>query len=586
MILIYNNEKILITEIENKTPFSSFSFHESKSSYEFDIGLCDDTGLWGFGERFDLLNQKGLKRENLVYEKFTNQGDSTYLPVPLVLSKEVGIFVDTDSVIEFSSFENDQGLHLVINFNESVRNIYFFEGNFEFQIKEFMNIVGVPDLPPKWSFGPWMSANRWNSQSLVLEEAKKAKELDLFHSVLVVEAWSDEATFYNFNDQKLWPNPKEMIDSLHAQNLKLILWQIPIFKKLDEGQTSDIHDRDCKYAIDNKLVVLKDDGSPYTIPEGRWFGESMLPDFTNPKTKDWWFKKRQYLLDIGVDGFKTDGGEFIYDDEVKFSDGSTGLSMKNKYSYLYTKSYKEFIGEDRVLFSRAGYTGGWANTLFWGGDQLSTWEELKHVLIAGLNASMSGVFYWGFDIAGFAGPMPSKELYLRSFSLATFVPIMQWHSEPIGGQFAELLESKDSVNDRSPWNIAKHYNDDSVVDVCRKYCNLRKDLMSYIFEEAKFSRENGFPLMTPLFVKYSCDDKTYDVDDEFLFGRNLLIAPILNEGEMQRDIYLPEGNWFDYQLQKTVVGGRYINRNYKIDEIGIFVNLALDNELIRDIFNK
>lgn len=586
MIYSYNKENISLSEIEKKSSFFFITFAETNVNFEFEFGLSDNTGLWGFGERFDLLNQKGLKRENLVYEKFTNQGDSTYLPVPFVISKNIGIFVDTDVVIEFSSIEDNQGLHLFIKCPKSVRKMYFFEGSVEYQIKEFMNIVGVPELPPKWSFGPWMSANRWNSQSLVLEEAQKAKDLDLFHSVLVVEAWSDEATFYNFNNKKLWPNPKEMIESLHKQNLKLILWQIPIYKKLDKGQVCDEHDKDCKYSIDNNLVVLNDDNSPYTIPEGKWFGGSMLPDFTNLKTKDWWFSKRQYLLDIGVDGFKTDGGEFIYDDNVKFFDGSTGISMKNKYSYLYTKSYNEFIGQNRVLFSRAGYTGGWANTLFWGGDQLSTWKELKHVLIAGLNASLSGVFYWGFDIAGFAGPMPSKELYLRSFSLATFVPIMQWHSEPIGGQFAELLESKDAVNDRSPWNMAKYYKDESIIEVCRKYCNLRKKMMSYIYEEAQYSRDNGIPLMQVLFVKYSGDEKTYNIDDEFMFGRNLLIAPIINEGEFQRDIYLPEGNWFDYQNQKTIEGGKTITRKYEIDEIGVFINMDLNNEVIREIFDK
>lgn len=586
MIYNYNNEEISFKEIEKKLPFSFISYNEQSTNLEYDFCLSDNTGLYGFGERFDFLNQKNLNRENLVYEKFTNQGDSTYLPIPFVLSKDIGIYIDTDCQMNFSSKEDTNGLHLFIKCPKSVNKIYFFEGNMEYQIKEFVNITGKAELPPIWSFGPWMSANRWNTHSMVLEEAQKAKELDIFHSVLVVEAWSDEATFYNFKDKEHWPNPKEMINSLHNQNLKLILWQIPIYKKLDKDQICEQHIKDCKYAVDNNFVVLNEDNTPYTIPEGRWFGGSMVPDFTNPKAKEWWFNKRQYLLDIGVDGFKCDGGEFIYSDNVKFFDGSTGLTMKNKYSHLYTKSYKDFIGADRVLFSRAGYTGGWANTLFWGGDQLSTWNELKHVLIAGLNASISGIFYWGFDIAGFAGPMPSKELYLRSFSLATFVPIMQWHSEPIGGQFSELLESKDAINDRSPWNMAEYYNDSSLIDICRNYCNIRKMMMPYIYEEAKYSRDNGIPLMNPLFVKYSEDKNTYNIDDEYLFGRNLLIAPIINEGELIRDIYLPEGNWFDYQKQKTIKGGKIINRKYKIDEIGIFINMDLNNDLLSGLFNK
>jgi len=429
-----------------------------------------------------------------------------------------------------------------------------------------------------------MSANRWNSQEIVLKEAEKTQKLGIYHSVLVIEAWSDEATFYLFNGKKLWPDPEKMIKDLKSKGIHLILWQTPVFKKLEEGRYHPIHEKDCLEVVEKDLVVKNKDGSIYTIPKGRWFAGSMVPDFTKNETCKWWFDKRQYLLDMGVDGFKTDGGEFIYDESTQFFDGRSGKEMINSYPYSYTHAYSKAIGKDRVLFSRAGYTGSWTSPMHWAGDQLSTWEEFRHVLNAGLNASVSGIFFWGFDIAGFAGALPKTELYLRSFSLSTFVPVMQWHSEPIGGQFSEIMKSEDEVNDRSPWNIAKINNDDTIIKVAVKYTNLRKKLMPYIYSEAKISVTEKVPLMQPLFFNWPQDDVACKIDDEFLFGRSLLIAPILEEGKTSRKIYLPEGNWFDVQEDLTIKGNTWLKRDYEIDAIGVFINLDKKNPLLEGVF--
>lgn len=584
MIFKWNNDVLLEDEFNNKSKVNFLKINKKNNKNVIKFVLIDADGVWGFGERFDSLNQVGMSRDNLVYEKFTNQGNNTYLPVPFMVSNYIGLYVDTYEEIIFSSKKVENGIQIIITTSLSVNQIKIFEGNPEYQISEFLKLVGSAKLPPEWSFGPWMSANRWNSQKEVLKQANIAKSLDLFHSVIVVEAWSDEATFYKFNGDELWPTPKEMIDELHSNDLKLILWQIPVFKKLDPGQKSKTQDEDCKNAVENNYVVLNKDGTPYQIPSGKWFEGSMVPDFTNPEAFKWWFDKRKPLLDIGVDGFKTDGGEFIYTDDVKFHDGSTGITMKNGYSYLYTAAYKKAIGDNRVLFSRAGYTGSSKNSLIWGGDQMSNWSELRHVLIAGLNASISGMFNWGFDIAGFAGDMPSRELYLRSFALATFVPIMQWHSEPLGGQFKDLFKSNDAFNDRSPWNMAEYYKDESILNISREYCNLRKLMMPYIYKEAKYSCEKRIPLMQALFIKYSDDINTFDIDDEYLFGRNLLIAPILDEGKLEREIYLPEGNWYDCGLKQSLKGKSRINRKYDVHQIGIFINLECDNELLKYLF--
>jgi alpha-D-xyloside xylohydrolase len=134
--------------------------------------------------------------------------------------------------------------------------------------------------------------------------------------------------------------------------------------------------------------------SRYTIPEDHWFAGSLLLDFTNPEAVDWWFEKRKYLLTLGVDGFKTDGGEFILSDDVVAANGCTGLEMRNGYAASYIKAYSRFVGKDRVLFSRAGYKGQQKYPIQWAGDQMSTWEEFHHILSAGLSIGLSGVPFW------------------------------------------------------------------------------------------------------------------------------------------------------------------------------------------------
>ena len=128
---------------------------------------------------------------------------------------------------------------------------------------------------------------------------------------MVLEAWSDERTFYLWNDAEHWSDPKKTINRIIDAGLHPVLWQIPVIKQEHDGEPGAQLLQDEQEAIEKKYCIFKEDGTPYRIPEGVWFSGSLLPDFTNPETVEWWFGKRQYLLDMGVEGFKTDGGEFL-----------------------------------------------------------------------------------------------------------------------------------------------------------------------------------------------------------------------------------------------------------------------------------
>lgn len=536
-------------------------------------------GAYGMGEKYDSLNQKGKTVINQVREKFCFQGDKTYCTTPFFWTDTgFGLYVDTCEITSFNF--DDNCIEIVL---PETADVVLFSGTPEEMVREYMSLFGPAVLPPEWTMGIWISANRWNTQKDVNELLKKLKKYDFPASVVVLEAWSDEATFYIWNGAKYdpvpngqalkyedfdfsgtpWPDPAKMIQDVHDAGLKLLLWQVPVYKKQGEDEIQNAqNDLDREAAAARKLCVTMPDGAPYTIPKGNWFPDSMVPDFTNPETVKSWFGKRKYLLDIGVDGFKTDGGEFIHHSDAQFHNGTTGKEGINRYSRDYTESYRDFVGSNGVIFSRAGFSGQHTVPCHWGGDQQSQNCELASVLKAGLSAAASGMIFWGFDLAGFAGPLPSLDLYRRATQMACFCPIMQWHSEPDGGQFRELMPGAEGNNERSPWNMEESYAAPGFMDEMRYWHKLHEKLRPYLWETAQACVCDSKPFMRPLIYEWSNDVNAVNIQDEYLLGDDLLVAPLLEENATSREVYLPDGVWFDffdgtkYSGNQTIIAGK------------------------------
>lgn len=306
---------------------------------------------------------------------------------------------------------------------------------------------------------------------------------------------------------------------------------------------------------------------------------------TKKKTTKFWFQKRKYLSDIGVDGFKTDGGEFIYSEEVNFSDGTNGAEGKNQYCQDYVNAYSNEISEEQVLFSRAGYAGASGTPILWAGDHQSTNDELKNVLRAALSAAMSGILFWSFDIGGFAGPLPSIDLYRRSTQMAVFSPIMQWHSEPDGGQFRELMPGSDGNNERSPWNVALAYGQPEFIDEMRYWHTLREELLPYIYQTAKIAVRESKPMMRPLVYDFQEDSNVINLEDEYLFGNSMLVAPLMEENQTSRKVYLPKGQWFDFFTNKCYEGEKWIDSDPET-KLPVYVKSGTTIQMEQDGKNK
>lgn len=548
-----------------------------------------DEGFYGFGERFNSFNQRGFSLDMRVYEQYKNQGVRTYLPVPFFLSSQgYGFFLNSNLNAQFdlaNSQSDCWSVEAAISQNQGVTFDLFTSKNPVTNLKNFVQEISMPKFPPDWVFQPWMSSNEWNSQDIVMEQVHTTLEKDIPAGVVVIEAWSDETTFYIWNDAVYtpkssseaftygdfsfprsghWPDPKSMVDELHRLGMKVILWQIPVIKNISDHHAQ--HDADEKYMVEKGYCVKHNNGNCYRV-KPLWFRDSLMVDFLNTDAAEWWLKKRQYLLDeIGIDGFKTDGGEHIWGTNIVLSNGKSGEEAINLYPNLYVGAYHQFASKFRngnaITFSRAGFTGAQAYPCHWAGDQESTWEAFRSTLLAGLNAGLSGIPFWGWDLAGFSGEIPSAELYLRAAATAVFTPIMQYHSEYNGHSIPNI--------DRTPWNIADRTGRPEVVEIFRKFAKLRMQLLPYITEEARYSATSGEPLMRPLFLDWPNDPLAWQISDQYCFGRRLLVAPITQEGIEERRVYLPEGDWQDFWGDAQPNGNQWITVACPLDSIPVY----------------
>lgn len=547
-----------------------------------------DDGFYGLGERFNALNQRGNVLDVRCYEQYKNQGKRTYMPVPFLLvwsaaaGRGYGLHVNSTRWMQFdlaAARPDCWTLEADLDPDESLTLIPYHGDDPYAIVSQFAQAAGPVALPPQWAFGLWMSSNEWNSQTRVLHEVEQTIQHEIPASVLVIEAWSDETTFYIWNDAQYmpqpgdhvprysdftfpadgkWPDPKGLADHLHARDIRLLLWQIPALKASAEPHPQ--HDADRQYYEAAGFGVREADGSLHRI-RPFWFRGGAIWDVTNPAERDWWLNKRAYLLeDIGIDGFKTDGGEHLWGESVRFHDGRDGAAVWNVYPQLYTQAYYDFATARReaVTFSRAGFTGSQRAPLHWAGDENSTWDAFRHSILAGLSAGISGIPFWGWDIGGFSGEIPTAELYLRAAAMAAFCPVMQYHSE--------YNAHRQPSNDRTPWNIQARTGDLRVIPSFRHFVQTRARLLPYLWQEAQHTAASGQPMMRAVQITHPAASP-YD----YYFGRDLLVAPVVEPGVHQWPVALPPGDWRDFWTDALYTGSRTLMVDAPLDRIPVFV---------------
>lgn len=558
------------------------------------LPLAPGEHVAGFGERYDALDFRGASLDSIVFEQYKNQGAErkTYLPMPfahVVGGEGWGFHVRTSRRVWFDIGEStpDRLWIEAETAPDGAIDVALYRGDPTSVLNAFLAEVGRPTELPDWVFRLWASGNEWNTQAEVMRQVDAHRDTDIPVGSVVIEAWSDESTFtawrgaeyevsesphrlsdFTFPEGGPWPDPKGMVDELHDRGIRLHLWQIPLIKMRPHprGQVAI----DAEVAVREGYLVqeVAPDGRPRPYRNrGWWFPLGLMPDLGDERAARWWTDRRRYLVEeLGIDGFKTDGGEHAWGSDVRYLDGTHGDEGNSLFPVHYAKAYGDLLrsaGKAPVTFSRAGFVGSQSHGAFWAGDENSTWEAFRWSMFAGLSAAASGILYWGWDFAGFSGDVPTAELYLRSAAAATFVPIMQYHSE--------FNHHRTPSRDRTPWNIADRTGDENVLPVFRRFAHLRERLVPYLADAARTSIATSSPLMRPLYFDSPGDPQVWKHPLQWMLGADILVAPVLEPGVSDWEVYLPQGEWVGAFSGEAVTGGRVISRQVPIDELPVYV---------------
>ncbi|HEU4948355.1 MAG TPA: TIM-barrel domain-containing protein [Kribbella sp.] len=564
---------------------SAAGVHRARFSFE----LGPDDHLVGFGERYDVLDQRGRSLDAVVFEQYKSQGvhGRTYLPMPFAHVIDAagngwGFHLRTSRRTWYSSSADRLTVEVELGPSPEVV-LATYEGGPTSVLKAFLDEVGRAEELPSWVFRLWASGNEWNTQQIVMARMDSHRDLAIPVGAVVIEAWSDEEGITIFRDARYevtadgsahkasdftypadgaWPDPKALIDELHARDIKVILWQIPLQKtEFEVGQVA----ADAEAMVREGHAVLEADGSAYHN-RGWWFPQALMPDLSVQRTRDWWTDKRRYLVeDLDVDGFKTDGGEHAWGHDLRYADGRRGAEGNNLFPVHYARAFGDLLrsaGKAPVTFSRAGFTGSQAHGIFWAGDEDSTWEAFRSSVTAGLTAASCGIVYWGWDLAGFSGSVPDAELYLRAAAASTFMPIMQYHSE--------FNHHRRPLRDRTPWHVAETSGDDRVVPLFRRYTELRERLVPYLAEQAARTIATDRPLMRPLFFDHGDEPAVWDHPLQYLLGDDFLVNPVTEPGATSWETYLPAGDWVDVWSGEHLAGAATVSRDVPLEVLPVY----------------
>lgn len=578
----------------------------------FALALAPGDHVVGFGERFDHLDQQGRRLDAVVFEQYKSQGahGRTYLPMPFahVVGTDGGgwgfhLRTTRRSWYDVGASAQDELRVEVEAGGGPVAQVDLgtYDGSPTEVLSAFLDEVGRAEELPDWVFRLWASGNEWNTQELVMARMDTHRELDIPVGAVVIEAWSDEegimiprdatydvrpdgtpfaATDFTYPEGGAWSDPKAMVDELHSRDVKVLLWQIPLLKtaRSEEGLHEQVLAEGAAM-VDGGHAVREADGTAY-LNRGWWFPQSLMPDLSTQRTRDWWTAKRDYLVEgLGIDGFKTDGGEHAWGHDLEYADGRRGDEGNNLYPVHYAKAFGDLLrkhGKAPVTFSRSGFTGAQAHGVFWAGDEDSTWEAFGNSITAGLTAASCGIVYWGWDLAGFSGPVPDAELYLRAAGASTFMPIMQYHSEFNHHQLP--------LRDRTPWHVADVTGDERVVPVFRRFAKLRERLVSYLAAQAAVTVARDRPLMRPLFFDHPDDSYVWQHPRQWMLGADLLVNPVTAPGHDSWATYLPEGDWVDVWTGGAVSGGQVVDRAVPIDVVPVYARAQAWAGGLADVF--
>lgn len=573
---VEENEQHIIAQTENlkleitKSPFNikfhdleggfkleggAFNRSDDNATSKFSFKLQEAEAMYGMGSRGMELNRRG--HELLYYnshEPGNGMGSEVMnYSIPHLMSSEQYMLLFDDpakALVDIGKTQQD-----VLEYKSEGKNmVYYFINGSSFQelIQNFTTLVGKQPLPPLWALGYIQSRFGYKTQQEATDELNKLLDAGYPLDALVLDLYwfSDHEKpqcMGNLDfDQKHWPQPQEMIQYFASKGVKTIPITEPFFT-VNSDHYNDLVDKD--------LLVKNQEGEVRTIPEFFW-GEAGLLDIFKPEAKAWMWDRYRFMKQYGFDGWWVDLCEpEIHPEDMVHVNGTAnevhGLFGHEWAKMLYEGYINEFPDERVFQLSRAGFAGSQRfGVVPWSGDVRRSWPGLKAQPLIMLGVGLSGVGYMHSDTGGFIYGEKDPELYTRWMQFSIFTPVLRPHAS------GEIYPEPTFWSDEVQRNI-------------KPFIQLRYQLLPYNYTLAWENTTTGMPLARALFTQFK--GVADNVEDQYMWGDALLVAPVLDKGITNRNVYLPKGNWYDWWNNEYLAGDSTINVALTMDKIPLYV---------------
>jgi alpha-glucosidase len=531
----------------------------------------------GFAEHFYGLGEKAARLDkrrgffvnwNSDTPGYTEGKDPIYQTIPFYLGLQqnlaYGIFFD-NSYKSYFDFGRSSQQRAWFGAEGGELNYYFFYGpSIKKILSRYSDLTGHMPLPPKWALGNQQSRWSYYPDSMVEEVVREYRQRDLpLDAVHLDIDYMNGYRVFTF-DADRFPNPKALAAKLGQQGVKLITIVDPGVKYLPEAKDENYFV--VKEGIERNFFQRRVNGDLF-VPRV-WPGESLFVDYSLPEARKWWGDLHRVYTDNGIAGIWTDMNEpadFVDQtgknqlDVVSYDEGEKSTHAKNRNVFALLMARATYEGLERLkpdqrpyVITRAGYAGVQRYSTMWIGDTNSTWEALGLNIAMFTTLGLSGEPFVGGDVGGFMG-RGNGELLVRSYQIAFLTPFCRNH-KTIDGY------------DQEPWRFGSQYE-----EIIRQYLKLRYSLLPFLYTTLEEAHRTGVPLFRPLLLNYQDDANTYNLDDQFMVGDDLLVAPIVRPDVVQRRVYLPRGIWYDYWTNKKFSGGQVITVDAPLETVPMFV---------------
>ena len=506
------------------TPVVPFSYmqrsDDNSKSMAASFTLSAGEKIFGCGESFTRLDKRGQKITLWTDDANGIQNPTMYKPVPFFMSSNgYGMFMHTSTPITMDIGVTYNSVNTLMIGDDEL-DLFIFIGTPKEILNEYTNLTGKSPMPPLWSFGLWMSRITYSSETEVRDISAKLRSNRIPSDVIHLDVgWfeTDWRTDYKFSTTR-FKDAGKMIADLKNVGHRISLWQLPYFvpknRLYPEIMAKGLNVKDAK------------GNSPY---------EDAVLDFSNPAAVQWYQAQIDTLLRMGVSAIKVDFGEAAPPNGIYHS-GKTGFYEHNLYPVRYNKAVAEITKRatgDNIIWARSAWAGSQRYPIHWGGDAENTSNAMLAELRGGLSFGLSGFAFWSHDIGGFVQQTP-EELYRR------------W--TPFG--FLSSHTRSHGTPPKEPWLYSKAFLDEYRLSAEMKY-----KLMPYVYAQAKQCTEQGLPMVRALFVEYPDDPGVWNIEDEYLFGSDILVAPLFQDNVYEREVYLPKGRWINYQSGEVYYSG-------------------------------